>query len=168
MAPGQPALTRGIGIALLAAVVSCSSPAERRAPKPGDAAPSLLAEDASGRPMVTWVMRGEDYLGCQTAAGDLRRIQARHGDGVRLSVVYVGDNPRWVAGFFRRERISAEIRALNPSEFRRHFGDLRLPAFYVTAGGKIAAWAPSPDGVVPAPGAREVVENAVAGAMSGG
>lgn len=165
MAPCQCALVRRIGIALLLVAGGCSGTAEERIPKPGDAAPPHLAEDASGRPVVTWIMRGEDYLGCQTAAGDLRRIQARHGDGVRLSVVYVGDNPGWVAGFFRRERVRTEVRSLNREEFHRTFGELRLPAFYVTAGGKITAWAPSPDGVVPAAGAREVVESAVGAAV---
>lgn len=168
MAPCQSALVRGIGVALLLVAGGCSGTAEARIPKPGDAAPPHLAADAAGRPVVTWIMRGEDYLGCQTAAGDLRHIQARHGDGVRLRVVYVGDNPGWVAGVFRRERVRAEIRSLTREEFHRAFGELRLPAFYVTAGGKITAWAPSPDGVVPAPGAREVVENAVARATSGG
>jgi hypothetical protein len=165
MAPRHSALARAVGLALLAAAASCSTAAEGRAPMPGDTATPPLAVDASGGPAVTWIMRGEDYLGCQTAAGDLRRIQQRHGDGVRLSVVYVGDNPGWVAGFFRRERIRADIRGMDRPEFERTFGELQLPAFYVTAGGKVTAWAPSPDGVVPARGAREVVEGAVAAAM---
>ncbi|HEU4558486.1 MAG TPA: hypothetical protein VFS20_11585 [Longimicrobium sp.] len=134
---------------------------------PGDAAPPALAEDASGRPVVTWIMRGEDYLGCQTAARDLRQIQQRYGDGVRLSLVYVGENPEWAAAFFRRERVAAPVRQLSRAEFRRTFGGLSLPAFYVTAGGRITARAASPDGVVPPPGAREIVERAVAAAMSG-
>jgi len=118
-------------------------------------------DDGSGRPVVAWIVRGEDYLGCQTSAGDLRGLQRRHGNAIRLSVLYVGESPEWVRAFVRRERIAAEIHALRRSEFRARFGRLRLPAFYVTDGARVVARVESPDGLGPAGDARARLEAAI-------
>jgi hypothetical protein len=111
------------------------------------------------------VMHGEDYLGCVTAASDLRRLQQRHGEHVRLALLYVGNDPRLVAGVMRRERVAAEIHYLSRREFRKQFGELKLPAFFVAQHGKVSARADSPDGVAPPPSARELVERAVSTAI---
>jgi hypothetical protein len=131
----------------------------------GDPAPALWSEDGSGRPVVAWVMTGEDYLGCASAAGDLRHLQMRFGNAVRLSVVYVGDHPQWVAGFIRRERVSARISQFSRSEFRKVFGRESLPSFYVVSGGTIVDRAASPNGVDPPPEASETIERAVEDAI---
>lgn len=166
MAARESALTYALAAVLLAGAAGCSAP-NGAVPEVGDAAPVQWADDGSGRPLVAWIMRGEDYLGCQTAAGDLRRLQRRYGDRLRLSLVYVGENPEWVAGFVRRERIAAHIDYLSRAEFGKIYGRARLPAFFVTDRGKVTARALSPDGRIPPPNSRVIVENAVLAAMAG-
>lgn len=157
-------MSRSIRLISMALVTSCST--SGRVPEVGDRVPARWTDDGSGRPVVIWVMKGEDYLGCATAAGDLRRLQRRYGDRIRMSLLYVGDNPDRVAGFIRRERIDAEIGTFSPREFRRAFGRTRLPAFFVADHSRVLARALSPDGRRPPAHAREVVERAVLMAIS--
>lgn len=170
MATGHAALNlrrrRAVPLAimgLLAAAAACSPRADGL--RVGDAPPREWSDDGTGRPVVAWVMKGDDYLGCATAAGDLRKLQRRYGDRVRVALLYVGDDPGLVAGVMRRERLSAELHALSASEFRKTYGEVKIPAFFVAHQGRVTARALSPNGAAPPPGARDQVDHAVRAAL---
>src|SRR5215207_7066981 len=113
MAARESPLRRVAGIAGFLLAAACASSDGGEALEVGDAAPPRWADDGSGRPVVAWMVRGEDYLGCLTSAGDLRRIQRRYGDRFQLTLLYVGEKPEWAAGIVRRERLSARIEHLS-------------------------------------------------------
>jgi hypothetical protein len=108
-----------------------------------------LAGVASGT-QVVWVMRPDDYLTCQTAAGGIRELQRRAGHGVPLTVLYVGPHPAWLAEFLARQRIAATVVTIEETRFRRVFGREPRPWLYLLSHGMVRSVLPGRGYVRPA------------------
>lgn len=103
----------------------------------GNRAPAFWSAASDTVPVVGWVFRGNDYLGCQSNARELRRLQGLFGSKFRLSAVYVGSRSSWVAPFLRRERLTGELILLDEAEYRRLFKSAPLPSIYLVKDGLI-------------------------------
>jgi hypothetical protein len=155
----------------LGSLLQGCGPAETGTPRlaAGSAAPSFWADDATGRPVLAWVFRGDDYLGCESAAREVRRVQFRYGTALRVSMVYVGDDPERLSRFARTERINAELTRLGEREYRRVFGDALLPGFFLVRDGHVAAaLSPPGDSTSAAEGAEDALMAVVGGLLEEG
>lgn len=102
----------------------------------GSDAPSFWVAEPE-QVVVGWTLTEGDLLRCETEADELRRLQRHLGPRMKLTVVAVGADSNRVASFFRTERLSADLVALDEKEFRRRFGPALLPSLYVVRNGKI-------------------------------
>jgi hypothetical protein len=133
----------------------------------GDPTPGTWRGADRTAPVVAWVFRGEDCLSCFTPAYDLRRLQAEHGDRLRLWTVAVQDPGDLARPFLKRERIETVHRSLDMDAYRKAFGRTELPALYLSLRdtirglwrpGRGAAW----DGAGSDPTLREMVAHLIA------
>lgn len=142
------ALTRRAAVALCLAA-GCA-PRSRESVPVGERFPLGGEDGPAVRTRVVWVLRPDDYLTCQTAANGVRRLQARYGATVPVSVLAVGAHPEWLRGFLRRQRIEAPVTVLGEREFRRRFRRLPAPWLYLLRDGKVADVVPGVGDVYPA------------------
>lgn len=160
---------QGLIIATFAVVSGCGRTSE--AALPLGARFPLVAADAPVQ--VVWVVRPEDYLTCQTAAGGLREFQRKVDPGVPLTVLYTGPHASWLDEFLRQQRITATILAIREADFRRAFARKPGPWLYFVRGGVVQGVLPGGGYVRPATswsalvdgaGVRRAGEGSVAGA----
>lgn len=90
--------------------------------------------------IITWVFRAEDCLTCQAFPIEIRKILDKHGAAVRFAAIQVGEaaDTAIASAFFRRERLSPHYRQMERSGYRALFGDLPVPAIFVTINGRLA------------------------------
>ena len=109
---------------------------------------------------VVWVVRPDDYLACQTAAGGIREIQRRAGPGMPLTVLYVGPHASWLDEFLRRQRIAATIVPMKEDHFRRAFHRNPGPWLYLLSHGVVRGVLPGRGEVSPAKRWGELIDAA--------
>ncbi|HEX2204059.1 MAG TPA: hypothetical protein VHG91_12200, partial [Longimicrobium sp.] len=85
----RPLRRTGAALALALLLGACRGEETPRAPlAEGDAAPGAWGE--RGGVLVAWALKSDGCRGCGRPAAALRRLQAEHGDRVRLSALAVG------------------------------------------------------------------------------
>jgi hypothetical protein len=109
---------------------------------------------------VVWVVRPDDYLTCQTAAGGLRELQRQVGSSVPLTVVYVGPHASWLEEFLHRQRIAATIVPMDEGRFRRAFHRNPGPWLYLLSDGVVRGVLPGGGEVRPAKRWSELINAA--------
>lgn len=135
MGARQPAL---IAAAVLAA--ACAAP-EAAPLHPGSTVPAAWRTSAAAadEPTLFWVFRTADCLTCQNLDFEVRRVQRRLGERVRVVVVHVGAErdeaiPR---AYLRERRVRAELRTVPAALHRRILPDTAIPAVYLADHGVI-------------------------------
>ncbi|HEX9937778.1 MAG TPA: hypothetical protein VGB15_11670 [Longimicrobium sp.] len=120
---------------------------------PGDALPvgsRFPLASAPAAAQVVWVVRPEDWITCQSAAGGIRELQRRTGPGLPLTVVYVGPHESWLSEFLRRQRIAAAIVSMDERRFRRVFRREPAPWLYLLDDGVVRGVLPAGGEIRPA------------------
>lgn len=126
----------------------CASPPAT--PGPGAPTPPMWADDGSGRPVVGWVVRGDDYLGCRSAIHAVRSMERAHPGRLRLSVVYLGHDRPLLDAFLRRERVTAEVTEVRARRYATLFGRAPIPAVYVARSDTVRYVSALTQGTLPA------------------
>ena len=129
---------RTLTAAALVAAAACGGPRMDALPPGADFPAEARAAGAAGAELV-WVVRPEDYLTCRTAADGVRRIQRAAGGRVPLTVVAVGPHDEWVRAFLRRQRIRAQVVAMDEDGYVERFGRRPGPWLYLLRDGKVQA-----------------------------
>ena len=133
---------RWIGLAAAALLAGCGIGGGTGAPK-ADARAYLAvsrAEPAASRRegpalSVTWVFSASDLLACEPPTNLLRSLQSRLGDRVRVSALFVGDEPEsFPRTFLRNERLPVAVRQIGHDEFRRLYPGRELPIVIMSNG----------------------------------
>ena len=91
---------------------------------------------------LVWVFTRDAYASCRQPAYVLRRIRQHYGDTIPLVVWYEFDDENGVDQILTRERLAADLRPLDFSEYQRFFGESPEPAVHLfDAGRLIESWA---------------------------
>ena len=101
--------------------------------------PSHLLADSSVSVVVGWIFSADDCLVCVTPAAALRHVAIPHGVRIRLRAIGIGGDRAVIDGFFRRERIAAEVILLSESESRSALGKVARPSLFLISDGTVAA-----------------------------
>lgn len=132
---------------LMAALLACLAAAgcgRTAEAAPGDEFPAVAGLRASG-PRLVWVLRPQDFLRCTTAASYIRKFQARRGEQVPLTVVFVGEHPEWARAFLRRQRLRADVVEMDGREYEERFGRRAGARMHVLEGRTVRGVAPTGD-----------------------
>ncbi len=122
---------------------------------PGARFPVAAVADAPAQ--VVWVVRPEDYLTCQTAAGEIRELQRQAGPRVPFTVLYVGPHGSWLEQFLARQRIRATVTVIGDDAFRRAFRRAPGPWLYLLRRGVVRGVLPGAGYLRPAQSWGEMI-----------
>lgn len=130
--------------AAAALVVAASGAMPGRARSPGavvgDSVPALWRYTDPDHVLVTWVLRPDHLVACETAAAELRELRRRFGTRMRLAIVSEATERETLIAFLNRQRLGdPQLQLLESGEFARLFGPLTSPRLYVMREGRVTA-----------------------------
>ena len=99
---------------------------------------------------MVWVFRTADCLSCQSIDYVVRRLNAAHGDSLRVLAIHIGDQAgrSVVDRFVTTRRVALDgLVTISPREFSRHFRSTALPALLVVGGDRVEWSSAIPRGV---------------------